>query len=103
MPPTTPDGYHQAISFLRASGELEQVGIEGAAGYGAGISRALRAAGVSVVEVARPARGDRRRAGKSDQLDAYHAAQAVLAGRFTPVKDPVSTRYAPYIWPDTQQ
>lgn len=85
---TIPDGYRQAMPFLRASGELEQVGIEGAAGYGAGISRALRANGVMVVEVARPTRGDRRRAGKSDQLDAYHAARAVLAGRLSPVKDP---------------
>ena len=29
-----------------------------------------------------------RRAGKSDRLDAFHAARAVLAGRSTPVKGP---------------
>lgn len=84
---TTPDGYRQAVTFLRDAGEVERVGVEGAAGYGAGVSRALAAAGLEVVEVARPTRADRRRAGKSDQLDAYHAARSVLAGRLSPVKD----------------
>lgn len=55
---------------------------------GAGITRALRAAGVRVLELERPTRSGRRRAGKSDQLDAYHAARAVLADRSSPVKDP---------------
>jgi transposase len=67
---------------------VERVGVEGAASYGAGISRALTAAGISAVEVERPTRSARRRAGKSDRLDAYHAARAVLAERSTPVKDP---------------
>lgn len=86
--PTTPDGYQRAVTFLRGAGAVQRAGVEGAAGYGAGVSRALRAAGVEVVEVARPSRADRRRAGKSDQLDAYHAARSVLAGRASPVKDP---------------
>lgn len=85
---TTPEGYRQALTFLVAAGEVERVGVEGAAGYGAGITRALGSAGLKVVEVARPTRADRRRAGKSDQLDAYHAARSVLAGRLSPVKDP---------------
>ena len=62
--------------------------MEGAAGYGAGITRALAAAGLAVVEVERPTRSARRRAGKSDPLDAYHAARSVLADRTSPVKDP---------------
>lgn len=86
--PTTPDGYRQAVTFVTAAGVVERVGVEGAAGYGAGVSRAMRAAGIDVVEVARPTRADRRRAGKSDLLDAYHAARSVLAGRLSPVKDP---------------
>jgi len=86
--PTTPDGYRRAVTFVTAAGDLERVGVEGAAGYGAGVSRALRTAGVEVVDVARPSRADRRRAGKSDQIDAYHAARSVLAGRLSPVKDP---------------
>ena len=83
---TDPDGYRAAVAFLTTSGEIERVGVEGAAGYGAGITRALVAAGLEVVEVERPTRSDRRRAGKTDQLDAYHAARSVLAGRTSPIK-----------------
>jgi transposase len=83
--PTTTGGYADAVSFLTAR-VLERVGVEGAAGYGVGITRALTAAGVEVVEVERPTRSARRRSGKSDRLDAYHAARAVLAERTSPVK-----------------
>ncbi len=86
--PTTAAGYARAIEFLTAQGVVERVGVEGAACYGAGITRALHAAGIAVVEVERPTRSARRRAGKSDRLDAYHAARAVLAERSSPVKDP---------------
>lgn len=86
--PTTAAGYRRAIRFLTDYGEVVRVGVEGAAGYGAGISRALQAVGITVAEVERPTRSARRRAGKSDQLDAYHAARAVLAERTSPVKDP---------------
>src|SRR4051794_2575712 len=85
---TTGQGYEQAVAFLTSRGQVDRVGVEGAAGYGAGISRALRAAGIAVVEVDRPSRAARRRAGKSDRLDAYHAARSVLAERTSPVKDP---------------
>lgn len=83
---TDPDGYQAAVAFLTSSGEIERVGVEGAAGYGAGITRALVAAGLDVVEVERPTRSDRRRAGKTDQMDAYHAARSVLSGRTSPIK-----------------
>ena len=86
--PTTATGYARAIQFLTGAGVVERVGVEGAACYGAGIARALHAAGIAVVEVERPTRSARRRAGKSDRLDAYHAARAVLAERSSPVKDP---------------
>jgi transposase len=86
--PATAPGYAAAIRFLSAQGLLERVGVEGAASYGAGITRALTGAGIAVVEVERPTRSARRRAGKSDRLDAYHAARAVLAERTSPVKDP---------------
>jgi transposase len=39
------------------------------------------------MEVERPTRSARRRAGKSDRIDAYQAARAVLAERTSPVKD----------------
>jgi transposase len=59
------------------------VGVEGSGSYGAALTRQLHAAGVRVVEVIRPDRAQRRRTGKSDPLDAYAAAEAVLAGRAT--------------------
>jgi transposase len=86
--PTTTSGYRRAIAFLISHGEVERVGVEGAASYGAGITRALTAAGIEAVEVDRPTRSARRRKGKSDQLDAYHAARSVLAERTSPIKDP---------------
>src|SRR6266516_3579025 len=51
------------------------------AGYGAGLARAARAAGLEVREVIRPGRSVRRRRGKSDPIDAYEAARAVLSER----------------------
>ena len=90
--PTTVSGYRRAVVFLTAHGEVLRVGVEGAASYGAGITRALTAAGIDVVEVDRPTRSARRRQGKSDRLDAYHAARAVLAERISPVKDPALDR-----------
>jgi transposase len=45
----------------------------------------LQAAGMTVVEVNRPDRANRRRRGKSDPVDAEAAARAVLAGQATAV------------------
>jgi transposase len=42
---TDADGYARAVEFLTSHGLVERVGVEGAASYGAGISRALTAAG----------------------------------------------------------
>lgn len=64
--PTTAAGYAQAVEFVTSHGEVVRLGVEGAACYGAGITRALTAAGIAVVEVERPSRSARRRAGKSD-------------------------------------
>jgi transposase len=81
--PTTAVGYQSAIVFLTSHGPIDQVGIEGTSSYGAGLAAAVTTAGLQVVEVNRPNRSDRRRQGKSDPLDAYHAARAVLSGRAT--------------------
>lgn len=78
--PTTPAGYRQLHSWLASFGPVGQVGIEGTSSYGAGLTRALEAAGITVLEVDRPKRQVRRRVGKSDALDAVAAARAVLAG-----------------------
>ena len=54
------------------------VGLEGTRSYGIGLARALRAAGLTVVEVERPKREPRRGRGKSDPIDAHLAVLAVL-------------------------
>ncbi|MGC5030802.1 IS110 family transposase [Micromonospora sp. DT229] len=53
--------------------------LDGARCHGVGLLRVLRAAGEDVLEAPKPATGRRRRGGKSDALDATHAARAVLA------------------------
>ena len=79
--PTTPVGYRDALAFLTSYGPLSLIGIEGTSSYGAGITRAARKAGIVVREVTRPDRAERRMRGKSDPIDAYAAARAVLSGR----------------------
>lgn len=78
---TTSSGYAQIIEFFRAHGLVDEVGVEGTGSYGAGIARVLRAEGFTVVEVTPPKRQARRLQGKSDPIDARHAALAVLSGR----------------------
>ncbi|MEU9339449.1 IS110 family transposase [Streptomyces sp. NPDC048290] len=80
---TTPDGYQRLLEWLRSHGELLAVGLEGTGTYGAEIARLLTANGVTIVEVDRPDRKARRDNGKSDPVDAYAAATAVLSGRAT--------------------
>ncbi|WP_244242217.1 IS110 family transposase [Nocardioides seonyuensis] len=80
---TTPLGYRQALEFLASHGQVTVVGIEGTSSYGLGITRTASEAGLDVLEVLRPERSVRRREGKSDPIDAYQAAHAVLAGRAT--------------------
>src|SRR5215207_6191286 len=78
---TTPAGYHELCSWLESFGTLARVGVEGTGAYGAGLARRLRGRGVVVIEVDRPNRQERRRNGKSDELDAIEAARAALSGR----------------------
>jgi transposase len=77
--PATPPGYGQGLRWMQRHGVVESVGVEGTGSYGAGLQRFLQAAGVEVVEVARPNRQDRRAHGKSDPLDAISAARCVLS------------------------
>jgi len=79
--PTTPAGYRELRDWLAGFGDLTRVGVEGTGAYGAGLARFLQRAGVEVIEVDRPNRQERRRHGKSDQLDAVEAARAALGGR----------------------
>lgn len=55
--------------------------MEGTGSFGAGLLRFLTDYGLTVIEVDRPDRSDRRRNGKSDPLDAESAARAVQSGR----------------------
>jgi transposase len=78
---TTPAGYRELSAWLAEFGTLARVGVEGTGAYGAGLARHLRGQGLIVVEVDRPNRQERRRNGKSDELDAIEAARAALSGR----------------------
>jgi transposase len=78
--PTTTRGYERLLRWAEGFGPVGCAGVEGTSSYGAGLSRHLKAAGVSVVEVERPKRRHLRRKGKSDPIDAEAAARAVLAG-----------------------
>jgi transposase len=83
--PATAAGYADLLAWMRCFGRLHAVGVEGTGSYGAGLARHLRGEDVRVVEVNRPDRRQRRAKGKSDPLDAYAAAEAVLTGRATTV------------------
>lgn len=75
--------YARLLDWLTGFGPVERIGVEGTGSYGAGLSRHLRAAGVEVIEVDRPNRQARARAGKSDPIDAIAAARAALSGSAT--------------------
>lgn len=81
--PTTPAGYRDLLEWLQSHGRVLVVGMEGTGSFGAELGRYLRANRIDVIEVDRPDRRARRAAGKSDPIDAYAAATAVLAGRAT--------------------
>jgi transposase len=81
--PATIVGYRDLLAWMRSHGTLTAVGVEGTGAYGAELARVLTAAGVAVVDVDRPDRKTRRMRGKSDPIDAYAAATAVVSGRAT--------------------
>lgn len=79
--PATAAGYDELLAWLGSFGRLHAVGVEGTGSYGAALARHLATHAVTVIEVNRPDRRQRRTKGKSDPLDAYAAADAVLSGR----------------------
>lgn len=81
--PATIRGCRDLLDWMRSHGKLVAVGVEGTGAYGAELARVLTAAGVEVIDVDRPDRKTRRMKGKSDPIDAYAAATAVLSGRAT--------------------
>lgn len=76
-------GYRQLTDWALGHGQVEAFGVESTGSYGAGLTRHLLAEGMDVVEVNRPDKTTRARQGKSDPIDAEHAARAVLAGTAT--------------------
>ena len=82
------EGYAQLLEWAQSLGDLHVFAVEGCGSYGIGLARFLRRHGHPPVEVARPPRaGERRRSGKSDTIDAEHAARTALAnagGTVTP-------------------
>jgi len=83
--PTTAKGYRQLLAWARGFGALHRAGVECTGSYGAALSRHLSSEAVTVIEVNRADRGDQRRRGKTDTIDAETAARAVLSGRATAI------------------
>ena len=77
--PNSPDGFDELAGWLAAIGPVERIGVEGSAGYGAGVARFLLAAGRTALEVppqlSHRERTRTRRAGKSDPGDALAIAR----------------------------
>ncbi|AAT88380.1 transposase [Leifsonia xyli subsp. xyli] len=82
---TTRAGYRALLAWVRSQGALVRIGIEGTGSYGAGLARHLAKNEVTILEVDRPDRSDRRRKGKDDDLDAINAARAALHERRTTI------------------
>jgi len=70
---------------MRDFGSVDRVGVEQTGSYGAGVTRQLASAGISVLEVTGPDTSARRGHGKDDTLDAIAAARAALDGQRTSV------------------
>ena len=79
-----PVGYAELVAWADQLGSVAAFGVEGTGSYGSGLARFLRRHARRVIEVTRPPRkGARRMSGKSDAIDAEHAAREVLAGTAT--------------------
>lgn len=79
--PADRKGCAALVAWMASFGPLDRVGVEGTGAYGAGLSRQLQSAGVTVIEVDRANRQERRARGKSDPADAVEAARAAQSGR----------------------
>src|SRR3954466_8001940 len=73
------------LAWIGEFGQLTRIRVEGTGSYGAGLTRHLAKAGVTILEVDRPDRSDRHRKGKDDELDAINAARAALHQRRTAI------------------
>ena len=92
-----PAGFIALLAWLGELGEIERIGLEGSAGYGAGAARYLLAAGQHAVEVppqlSHRERLRTRRAGKSDPGDALAIARVTSReAELPPVRLPDASR-----------
>jgi transposase len=73
-------GFARLVAWLaeQAPGPRVVAAVEGTRSYGIGLSRALAAAGLPVIECEQPASKDRRGRGKSDAIDAHLAVLFAL-------------------------
>jgi transposase len=79
-----PAGYAELLAWAQSLGQVHAFGVEGCGSYGSGWVKFLRRHDQTVREVARPPRrGERRMSGKSDAIDAEHAARVLLSGEGT--------------------
>lgn len=84
--PASDTGSAELLSWARQlSTSPMRAGVEGTGSYGYQLTRALQHANITVFEVNRPDRANRRRKGKSDPVDAEAAARAVLSGQATAI------------------
>ena len=79
--PATAAGYAQLLAWARsAAGDSRVIwAMEGTRHYGLGLARHLASAGEQVTEIENTRRVGKRRAGKSDAIDAVRAARELLA------------------------
>lgn len=78
---TTSAGYQALLEWAHRFGEVSAAGIECTGSYGSSLMKYLHTRHVQVFEVNQPDRALRRKAGKTDAVDAEAAGRAVLAGR----------------------
>ncbi len=78
--PNDSAGFARLLTWIveHAPGPRVVVAVEGTRSYGIGLTRALIAAGLQVIECEQPARKDRRGRGKSDAIDAHLAVLFAL-------------------------
>lgn len=73
----------EMIEWFARWPQIGQIAVEQTGTYGAGLTRSLQAAGYRVRELNAPDPVVRASVGKTDQIDAYMAAQAARTGRAT--------------------
>jgi transposase len=101
-------GFAQLLAWIveHAPGPRVVVAVEGTRSYGIGLTRALTAAGLQVIECEQPARKDRRGRGKSDAIDAHLAVLFALRQDADRLPTPVPmgpAKRCGYCWPARQE